>query len=75
MRKLIKRRWVIVTKPGCVPVTKKPIGPKKIDAMRLIRELAVANSHDTRLALVELTTGDDLLVSDAREELHFYEVA
>ena len=65
----VRRTWVIVRKPGCVPIQKRPPEQDWKGLDSFIESLIEANPEGTHLTLVRLSYGFDLFVEDAREYL------
>jgi len=64
----IKKRWVIVQEPGCIPQIKSPMGNDYSDALTLIRELVECRPPGTILTLAQLTWNDELWVDSGNVE-------
>ena len=65
----VRKTWVIVQKPGCVPETKSPMKQSWEGLDTLIRELIEHRPEGTKLTLARLSYAYDLWVEDAREYL------
>lgn len=64
----IKKTWLVVRKPGCVPTVKRPdLYPNPLD---MVREILDHEPEGTTVTICHLTWNDDLWVDDGREQLN-----
>jgi hypothetical protein len=70
----VRRSWIIVRKPGCIPETKRPGDQTWEGVEAFLRELIDCNPEGTKFTLARLSYGFDLWVEDGHEYLRVGEL-